>query len=133
MKNKSIIYYINLGLILFFLLNILVSISKADDHIYSKIDYTHNPNRSFIELVITSENSNFRLWNRNNTEATINYSSTVFKESLFNSFARLYYEQSIIQKLKSLSTRTTFSKNLISVLQKKNNWHQTAQEEPHLN
>ena len=131
MKNRSNTKVRNLGLILFFFVSTFAHISKADTHIYSKIDYIHNSNPSGIELVITSKYNDFPTWN-SYTGTAKNYSSEVVQTWLFSRLLILDYERCVIQKLKTLTTNKPHQKNLVSILQKKNTSHQSEQADPPL-
>jgi hypothetical protein len=131
MQNKSNTKFRHLGLILFFVINLLANYSKADEHIYSKIDYLHNSSPSCIELIIASKHINFSIWNCHNGYVT-NYSTAAAQPPIFNSFVLLDYERSVIQKLKTQTANNTLHKNLISILQKKNTRHQSEKSDPPL-
>jgi hypothetical protein len=131
MKNRSNTKSFNLGLILFFVVSTFAHISKADAHIYSKIDYFHNSNTSVIELVITSKHNDFPTWN-SYTGTMKDSPSTVVQTSLFNRLTILDYERCVIQKLKTLKTNRPYQKNLVSILQKKNTSHQSEKADPPL-
>jgi hypothetical protein len=123
MKNGSNTKSLNLGLILFFVVSTFANISKADAHIYSKIDYLHTSNTSVIELVITSEHNVFPTWNRY-TEIVKDYSSVIVRTRLFSRLIMLDYERCVTLQLKTVTTNKPNQKNFVSILQKKNTCHQ---------
>jgi hypothetical protein len=131
MKNRGNIKSLSLGLILFFVVSTFAHISKADAHIYSKIDYTRNSNPSSIELVITSSHKGFSAWN-SYTGTAKDYSLSIVQTPHFSRLFILDYNRCVIQKLKTQTTNKPYQKNLVAILQKKNTSHQSGKADPPL-
>jgi hypothetical protein len=131
MKNKDNIKYRFLSLFLFFVISLLANISKADDHIYSKINYIHVPETIGVELVVAPHHSDFRLLNNPNLAAIQNFVAAI-QIPISNRYVLLHYGHDIIQKIKTLELVNSPHKNIISILQKKNTRHQSEQSDPSL-
>jgi hypothetical protein len=123
MKNRF------LSLIFFFVISLLVNISRADDHIYSRIDYIHVSDPVCVELVVSNHTNDFQSLNDSKSNIP-NYSTAGFQSQFFNIFVLLDFEQSVLQKLRTLSTNNSFRENLITFLQRKNAWHQSEKDDP---
>ena len=131
MKKSGNIRIGYLSLALFFAISVYANISKADEHIYSKIDYIHCSNPSGIELVIALQHTDSNFWNSSSNGAIYFSTSTAVLPHI-NRLMLLSFERSIIQKLKALEINNSSQKNLIIILQKKNTWHQPDKADPSL-
>lgn len=126
MKNRNTKYRV-LGFLLFFVISTFANISRADEHSYSQIDYFHYSGTNDVELVVTVGHHTLTIWD-NDTRTANDQTPAFVQAQLVNTFALVFYERSIVQKLKILSISKPFQNNLIALLQKKNTWRQSEEE-----
>jgi len=126
MKNRSAKYRA-LGFLLFFVISTFANISRADEHLYSQIDYFHYSSTNDVELVVAAGHNDLTVW-RNDSRNANDQTPIFVQPPLFNPFVIVFYESCVIQKLKTLGLNKSFHLDLITVLQKKNTWHQSKEE-----
>lgn len=126
MKSKSPTYRA-LSFLLFFVISTFANISRADEPLYSQVDYFHYSSTNDIELVVTAEHNELVVLNN---DLRIGNDRTLVSDQtpLFNPLVLIYYERCIVQKLKTLELNDSFNNDLLAILQKKNTWHQSEEE-----
>lgn len=116
----------------FFILSTFINVVKAEGSWFAPTDHCYHCNQTEIQLVVSivpEDELNFYELEASPKQKT-DYALTPIDFSSIHKLKLLYYNCYVLDQLKTLKRSFTPNLQLASILQKKNIWHQSSDEDP---